>query len=100
MLSPLNGFRSIKSIPNPTQSSVNSGDVSSSIWSLAIEPYNGLDAAEPPEDTDDGGGGVASEYLVLAEPDVAEEEPALAAVGWTASGVVVLVFVGAVVAWM
>lgn len=83
------------------------GDVSSDLWSLPIEEDDGLaESAGVGDDDEDGdGGGMASDFLVLAESDAAvededEEEAKLAAVGWTASGVVVLVFVGAVVAWM
>lgn len=84
---------------------MNQGDVSSSIWSLSIEADDGLTSADSLDDNDGGGGvgtgvGVASEFLVLAELDSEEDEPSLAAVGWTASGVVVLVFVGVVVVWM
>eukprot|EP00752_Nemacystus_decipiens_P018475 g16565.t1 len=86
--------------------SVLQGDVSSDMWSLAIEPGDGLAGADTCDDSgadgcgDGSGGGVASEYLILAESDAAGDDPPLSAVGWTASGVVVLVFVGAVVAWM
>eukprot|EP00903_Cladosiphon_okamuranus_P013746 g12797.t1 len=81
--------------------SVNEGHVSSGIWSLAIEADDRLEESAEDAAHDGGGGeGVASEFLVPAEEDPDEDEPALAAVGWTASGVVVLVFVGAVVAWI
>lgn len=80
------------------------GDVSSSVWSLAIEADNdGLVVGAPGAgEEEEGAAGVASDYLVLAEADAAVEdgENALSAVSWTASGVVVLVFVGAVVVWM
>lgn len=72
--------------------------MSSTIWSLAIDADDGLVDSAGVEGEEEAG--VASDFLVLAEPDEEEGDSALAAVGWTASGVVVLVFVGAVVAWM
>ncbi|CAM9883111.1 unnamed protein product [Scytosiphon promiscuus] len=68
------------------------GHVSPDMWSLAVDVL---------DDTDRGNNQVAIavlESLVQAEPDVVEDVQNLT--GWTVSGVLVLTFVAALVAWM